>query len=46
MDYSKITLIFRERAKLFTMRFVHPVSAKFIGQDCYKSCVQVHLFPL
>ena len=35
MDYSKITLIFRERAKLFTMRFIHPVSAKFIGQDCY-----------
>ena len=31
MDYSKITLIFRERAKLFTMRFIHPVSVKFIG---------------
>lgn len=35
MDYSKITLIFRERAKLFAMRFIHPVSAKFIGQDRY-----------
>ena len=35
MDYSKITLIFRKRSKLFTMRFIHPVSAKFIGQDCY-----------
>ena len=47
MDYSKITLIFRERAKLFTMRFIHPVSAKFIGQDCYNlSHVQVHVFPL
>lgn len=35
MDYSKITLIFRERIKLFTMRFIHPVSANFIGKDCY-----------
>lgn len=35
MDYSKITLIFRERVKLFIMRFIRPVSTKFIGQDCY-----------
>ena len=35
MNYSEITLIFRERAKLFVMRFIHPVSAKFIGKDCY-----------
>lgn len=35
MDYSKITLIFRERFKLFVMRFIHPVSVKFIGKDCY-----------
>lgn len=35
MDYSKITLIFRERSKLFIMRFFHPVSTKFLGQDRY-----------
>lgn len=35
MDYSQIILIPRERTKLFAMRFIQPVSANFLGKDCY-----------